>query len=207
MITLFIDTSSTDVSIAILKENTILSSIIKEIPNQHSIYTVPFMEECLTKAQLTVEDIEKIMVVTGPGSFTGLRIGVTIAKTYAYLKKIPVVAVSSLKMRALSCPSSCILSLMDAHHDNYYLGLYDASRNEVIPEQFATKEKVLELIQKYHPQLVADKEIEIDGLKIQKTPLQIDQIVSYYQDQPAENCHLLLPNYLKLPQALEEKND
>lgn len=207
MITLFIDTSSIDVSIAILKENTILSSITKEIPNQHSIYTVPFMEECLTKANLKVEDIQKIMVVTGPGSFTGLRIGVTIAKTYAYLKKIPVVAVSSLKMRALSCPPSCILSLMDAHHDNYYLGLYDANRKELIPEQFARKAKVLELIQKYQPQIIANEEIQMDDLKISKQPLLFDKIVTYYQDQPSENCHLLLPNYLKLPQALEEKHD
>ena len=125
MISLFIDTSASDVSIAILKDDKILSEINKSIPNQHSIYVVPFIDEVLKNASLTPDRIEKIYVVTGPGSFTGVRIGVTIAKTYAYLKKLPITAISSLKMLALSNPNETVLSLIDAKHNHYYLGLYD----------------------------------------------------------------------------------
>ena len=145
MITLLIDTSTEDVSIAILNDTKILSSIIKSIPNKHSVYTVKMISDCLEKANLTPKDIEKIMVVTGPGSFTGLRIGVTIAKTYAYLNQIEIIPISSLKMRSLSIPHDICLSIIDAHHNNYYIGLYNKENEEIIKEKFTKKEEVLKL--------------------------------------------------------------
>ena len=102
MITLLIDTSLSDVSIAILKENKVLSNITKEIPNQHSIYTVSFIDQCLEASSLKPSDIEQIMVVNGPGSFTGVRIGLTLAKTYAWALNIPISVVSSLEAMAIS---------------------------------------------------------------------------------------------------------
>ena len=207
MITLFIDTSSSDVSIAIVKDEKILASICKCIPNQHSIYTVPFIDEMVKEANLTSNDIDKIMVVTGPGSFTGVRIGVTIAKVYAYLRNLSIISISSLKMMAISCEHKYCLSLIDAHHNNYYLGLYDENNSEVIPEQFHTKEKVLELIEQYEPTVVSNENLEIDKYKVDKQSLDILKIVSYYQDKETLNPHFVLPNYLKLPQALEERHD
>lgn len=207
MITLFIDTSSSDVSIAVLKDEKVISSICKSIPNQHSIYTVSFLEKVLNEAGLKPVDVEKIMVVTGPGSFTGVRIGVTIAKVYAYLQKIDIVGVSSLKMLALSCKHRYCLSLMDARHGNYYFGLYDEQHQEIIPEQFNTKEEVLKVIEKYHPSLVSNEDLVLGEYKVSKTALDIEKIVSYYQDSPSLNPHLVVPNYLKLPQALEERHD
>lgn len=207
MITLFIDTSSSDVSIAIIKDKNILSSITKTIPNKHSVYTISFIDEMIKEANLTPNDIEKIMVVTGPGSFTGVRIGVTIAKVYAYLNKLDVISISSLKMMSISCEHKYCLSLIDAHHNNYYLGLYDENNNEVIKEQFNTKEKVLEIIKEYNPVIVSDNNIEVGEYKVNKQPLNIEKIVSYYQNIEPLNPHFVLPNYLKLPQALEEKHD
>lgn len=207
MITLFIDTSSSDVSIAIINDEKILASISKSIPNKHSVYTVHFIDEMIKQANLTPTDIEKIMVVTGPGSFTGVRIGVTIAKVYAYLKKISITSISSLKMMAISNEHKYCLALIDAHHNNYYIGLYDENNNEVISEQFNTKEKVLELIKKYQPTLISNEEIEVGEYKVDKQSLDIIKITSYYQNKETLNPHFVLPNYLKLPQALEEKHD
>lgn len=207
MITLLIDTSTEDVSIAILKGNKIISNITKSIPNQHSIYTVEMISNSLKKGRITPQDIEKIMVVTGPGSFTGLRIGVTIAKTYAYLNKIKIIPISSLKMRSISIPHDICLSLIDAHHDNYYVGLYNKENDELIQEQFTTKEKVLELIEKYSPTIISDKSGIIDKYNYQKQNIDIEKIVEYYQDKKSLNPHLVNPNYLKKPQALEGKND
>ena len=100
---LFIDTSGTDVSISIINDDKILVNINEKVLNSHSIYTVSFIDKALKEANLNTKDIDKILVVTGPGSFTGVRIGVTIAKVYAYLRKIEVISVSSLKMLSLSC--------------------------------------------------------------------------------------------------------
>ena len=207
MITLFIDTSSSDVSIAILKDNIILSKINESIPNQHSIYTVSFIDKALKEAKLTPHDIKKIMVVTGPGSFTGLRIGVTIAKVYAYLENIEITPISSLKIRSISINHDYCLSIIDAHHDNYYIGLYDKNNEEIIKEQFQTKEKVLELIEKYHPLIISDLNGKIENYEYTKQELDISKIAAYYQNAKTYNSHSINPNYLKLPQALEEKND
>ena len=98
MICLFIDTTFKDVSIALVEDNTILASINKSIPNEHSIYTVSFIDDVLKEAKKTPDMVDRILVVNGPGSFTGVRIGVTIAKTYAYLLKKDIVPVSSLKI-------------------------------------------------------------------------------------------------------------
>ena len=82
MMTLFIDTSFSDVSIAILKDNKILSQKIDNLHMEHSKYVVKYIKECLEESKIDANQIDNIMVCIGPGSFTGIRIGVTIAKTY-----------------------------------------------------------------------------------------------------------------------------
>ena len=205
MISLFIDTSSSDVSIAIIKDKNILASICKETPNEHSIYTVKYLDDILKESNLNPEDIDKIMIVNGPGSFTGVRIGVTVAKTYAYLLKKDIITISSLKMLALSTNHDYVMSLIDAKHDNYYIGLYDKDNNEIIKEQFIHIDKLLEIINKYNPKLVSDNNIIINNIKVPKQELDFVKIVEYYKDNKTLNPHSVVPNYLKLPQALEDK--
>lgn len=202
---LFIDTSGVDVSIAIINDGKILSSINEVVPNSHSVYTVSFLDKAIKEASLTIDDIDKILVVTGPGSFTGVRIGVTIAKVYAYLKKIDIICVSSLKMLALSTNHNYCLALINARNDNYYLGLYDKNNEEVIKEQFNNKDMVLDVIKKYNPIIVSDNDLVLDDIIIKKQKLDINNICTYYQDKSSVNPHLIIPNYLKLPQAMEEK--
>lgn len=202
---LFIDTSGTDVSISIISDNKVLVNINEKVPNSHSIYTVSFIDKALKAANLSANDIEKILVVAGPGSFTGVRIGVTIAKVYAYLRKIEVIPVSSLKMLSLSTNHDYCLALINAKNNNYYLGLYNKDNEEVIKEQFNNKDMVLDIINKYNPTIVSDNDLVIDDVVIKKQKLDIRNICSYYQNKTAINTHLIVPNYLKLPSAMEDK--
>lgn len=204
---LFIDTSGTDVSISIINDDKVLVNINETVPNSHSIYTVSFIDKALKVAKLSANDIDKILVVTGPGSFTGVRIGVTIAKVYAYLKKIEVIAVSSLKMLSLSLEHDYCLALINAKNDNYYLGLYNKDNEEVIKEQFNNEEMVLDIINKYNPTIVSDNDLTINNIIIKKQKLDIKNICSYYKNKNSINTHLIVPNYLKLPSAMEKKND
>ena len=64
---------------------------------------------------------------------------------------------------------------------------------------------MIDIINKYQPTIISDQPITIDDLKIEKQMLDITKISTYYQNKKETNPHLIVPNYLKLPQALEEK--
>ena len=205
MINLFIDTSSSDVSIAIIRDNKLIDKITQNIPNKHSIYTVSYIDQLIKKCNLNPKDINKIYVVNGPGSFTGIRIGVTIAKIYAYLSDIKIVPISSLKQIAISDNNKLSLSILKANSNNYYIGLYDNEYNEIIKEQFASTQEVKDIINKYNPKIISNTDINIENIEIKKIDLDIEKIIKYYENKEEYNCHNLLPNYLKLPQALEDR--
>lgn len=204
MITLFIDTSNQDVSIALLKDGKIINKITKSIPNEHSKYAVSYIDEVLKKSEITPKEVQSIMVVNGPGSFTGVRIGLTIAKVYALLNDIKVTLISSLKCLAIgNNKNKYILSLINARNDNYYIGFYDNNYNDVINEHFGNIEEVNDIINKYNDVLVVSNNSDNDNVKV-INELDIESIYDYYKDKVKVNPHMVLPNYLKLPQVLEK---
>lgn len=204
MITLFIDTSNQDVSIALLKDGKVINKITKSIPNEHSKYAVSYIDELLKKSEITPKEVQSIMVVNGPGSFTGVRIGLTIAKVYALLNDIKVTLISSLKCLAIgNNKNKYILSLINARNDNYYIGFYDNNYNDVINEHFGNIEEVNDIINKYNDVLVVSNNSDIDNVKV-INELDIESIYNYYKDKVKVNPHMVLPNYLKLPQVLEK---
>lgn len=207
MKTLFIDTSNKDVSIATLKDHKMLSLKQDNIFNKHSVYTIPYIKEVLEKSNIKSNEIDKILVINGPGSFTGIRIGLTIVKIYSYLLNINVVCISSLKALSLSTKGNTI-SLIDAKNDNYYVGIYDDNNNSVIEEQFINYNELKHLLEKYKDyQKVSYEEFDIDNYHINKINLDIEKIDNYYQENNGINNFEVTTNYLKLPQALEELND
>ena len=208
MISLFIDTSMTNVSISVVRDNIILSLIQESIPNMHSAYATKYVKDALDMANIDANDVNNIMVVNGPGSFTGVRIGVTIAKTYGYLIKKDITPISSLKSLAISSNyNDIVMSIISANKSSYYVGIYDKNYNVIFDECFMKKEDVLSLCDKYNPYIVGIDQSIIGKYKINKQSLDILKIVNYYMDKEKVNPHKIVPNYLKLPQALEGKND
>lgn len=193
MISMFIDTSLSDVSIALIKDEKLLSKINNNIPGEHSVYVTKYIDDILKENDLSPKDVDEIIVVNGPGSFTGIRIGVTISKMFAYLENIRIVTITSLLARVIGIKSKYILSKIDAKHDNYYIGLYDDNYNKIV-EKFANMQEIEEIIKKYSPEVV-DTEKEYD----------IESIIKYTKKLPSENVHSVNPIYLKLPEAMEKK--
>lgn len=206
MISLFIDTSTSNVSISIVKDDKILSIIQEDIPNEHSKYATSYVKKVIDNAGIDANDVDNILVVNGPGSFTGVRIGVTIAKTYGYLINKEIIPVSSLKSLALSSKQKgIVMSIIKANQNNYYVGIYDNEYNDIINEQFISSIKLLELIDKYNPYIVSNDFYVLGKHKFNKVNLDILKITKYYENKPKVNYHALIPNYLKLPQAMENK--
>ena len=206
MISLFIDTSMKNVSISIVKDNKIMSIIQEDIPNEHSKYATSYVKKVIDDAGIDANDIDNILVVNGPGSFTGVRIGVTIAKTYGYLINKDLIPVSSLKSLAISSnKDSIVMSVIQANRSNFYVGIYDSKYNNLIDEQFVSSNKLIELIEEYNPYIVSNDFYVLGTYKFNKINLDILRIVDYYKDMNKVNYHALVPNYLKLPQAMENK--
>lgn len=191
MISLFIDTSLSDVSIALVKEGKLLSSIHNNIPGEHSIYVTKYIEDILNNNKLSPKDINEIIIVNGPGSFTGIRIGVTIAKIFAYLTNIRIVSITTLQAKVIGKKGKYLLSLIDAKHNNYYIGLYEQDYNK-LEEKFANEEEINEIKEKYNPTIVLETE-EYD----------IEKIIEYTKNLPSINPHNINPIYLKLPEAMK----
>lgn len=206
MISLFIDTSLDNVSISIVRDGKITALKQENIPNKHSVYATSFIKEVIDSSEITPDMVDKIMVVTGPGSFTGVRIGVTIAKTYGYLIKRGIIPISSLKALAISSKiNGMVMSVIPANKSSYYVGIYDNEYNEVIDERNAKKEEILRLIDEYQPYIVGVKEMGISENEVVVSKLDVLKIVNYYMDKEEVNYFKLVPNYLKLPQALEDR--
>ena len=193
MISLFIDTSLSDVSIALVKDEQILSKVNNNIPGEHSVYVTKYIDDILKESSISPKDVDEVIVVNGPGSFTGIRIGVTIAKIFAYLQKIRIVSITSLLARVIGNDAEYLLSTIDAKHNNYYIGLYDYKYNKII-EKFANINELEEIKNKYSP-LVIDEEQEYN----------INEIIKYTKKLPSQNAHSVNPIYLKLPEAMEKK--
>lgn len=206
MISLFIDTSISNVSISIVKDNKILSIIQEDIPNEHSKYATSYVKKVIDDAGIDANDVDNILVVNGPGSFTGVRIGVTIAKTYGYLINKEITPVSSLKSLAVSSShDGTVMSVINANRNNYYVGIYDNEYNDLIKEEFVSANRLLELIKQYNPYIVSNDFYVLGKHKFNKVNLDILKIVKYYRNKAKVNYHALVPNYLKLPQAMENR--
>ena len=132
--TLYLDTTSSFLYTAIIKDDSVIAEIKEQLGNNLSEYTLPRIEEMLTVKNVSVDEINKIIVVNGPGSFTGIRIGLTIAKTLAWAKNIQIIPISSLEAMALSFDGDYdyVVPAIDARRNYLYASIYDTKNNSFI---------------------------------------------------------------------------
>ncbi|MBY6038589.1 tRNA (adenosine(37)-N6)-threonylcarbamoyltransferase complex dimerization subunit type 1 TsaB [Fictibacillus nanhaiensis] len=130
---LAIDTSNLVMGIAVLDEGKVLGEYITNLKKNHSIRVMPAIEQLLKETGVKPAELNRIVVARGPGSYTGVRIGVTIAKTLAWTLKIDLVGVSSLEVLA-QCGkyfNGFTVPLFDARRTQLFTGLYGQHENGV----------------------------------------------------------------------------
>lgn len=202
MISLFLDTSSKDLIVELLKDNEVLFSKNKETLNNHSEFLLPFINEGLNENNILPKQIDKIFVVVGPGSFTGTRIGVTVGKTLAYSIKKNIIPVSSLKMKVLGLKDNdYYISIIKDRKNYIYYAIYDKEYNDIVKDCYSSIEKLKKDINKLESnyKIICDDDIDLD-LKYEKSIFNIKSIVDYYQEKEI-NSYLIKPNYLKIIEA------
>lgn len=134
-----IETSTETCSVAVAQDGGIIFEKINNEPNSHTKYLAKFVEEALSFAESHAIPLDAVAVSSGPGSYTGLRIGVSTAKGICYGKNVPLIAIPTLKLlcvkpllsddiedeNALLCP------MIDARRMEAYTAIYDRALREV----------------------------------------------------------------------------
>src|SRR5574342_1124056 len=147
MTILSIDTSNYALGVALLEEDQVLGEYITNLKKNHSVRIMPAIETLMRDCGKVPADLTKIVVAKGPGSYTGVRIGVTIAKTLAWTLNIPLVGVSSLEILA---------SGVSRYFDGYVSPLFDARRGQVYTGLYQFVNGKLTVVQQDQLVMLAD---------------------------------------------------
>jgi len=210
-----IDTSTKTTAIGLIEDEKVLAEYNLTGLVSHSESVTDMIEEIFDKFNFELSDIDLISVGVGPGSFTGLRIGITIAKVMAFSLDKDVIGVSSLVANAMN-EYGKVLNIVDARRGNVYASIID-NTDEVkilMEDKMTSFEEIKDEVNKYENVVVTG----IDGDKfIDELPnsrLSLNKSMSgvniaklgliEFKKRGADDAFNLVPNYLKLSQAEKE---
>lgn len=205
MISLFLNTSSNYLSLCLYEDNKILASIHKQMDRDLSKETLFLLENMLKKEKLTPKDIDEIICVRGPGSFTGLRVGVTIAKTFAYFLNKKLYSISSLEVMALSAEADIKVPIIDARRGYVYGAIYDKDNNILLKERHIKLEELQKIVATHQGKKAFISNDNFDFETVPFKPNFENIITSKFKKE--ENSMIFVPNYLKKTEAEEKLND
>lgn len=203
---LYIDTSSSFLYTSIVDENTILGEIKEEYGQSLSEVALPKIVSLFEKNNLKPTDIDKIIVVNGPGSFTGIRIGITIAKVYAWSLKLPITTIYSLEAMAISSENNKYhVPIINARRGFVFAAIYDENYNVVLKPQHIKLDDLKEKLNDIsNYEFITNDEFE-DIAEVTKYDPNMLKIVNKYKNKESVNPHGVNPEYLKLTEAEESK--
>jgi len=174
---LFIDTHLNDVVVILSENDIILNKEIIRNEKQNSKIIMPLIKKILAD-----KIPESITIVNGPGSFTGVRLGVTIAKTLAYTWQIPIRSITTLECLAISTNE---LEKIVAFTDNngYYIGIFDQNCNLIGNYEYLNKLELEKFSKKYN--VLTDLEINYE------------KVIKVANKKQILNPHEVNPIYIK----------
>jgi tRNA threonylcarbamoyladenosine biosynthesis protein TsaB len=136
---LYIETSEQICSVCLAKGEVVIAHKISETLNGHASLAAVFVEAILKENNFQTKDLSTVVLSAGPGSYTGLRIGASLAKGICYAANIPLIAVSTLKAMvagiATQQPNKLLCPMIDARRMEVYTAIFDAELNILAKEQ------------------------------------------------------------------------
>lgn len=156
---LAINTSNQPLSVAVLDNDQLLAQTTITTHRKHAEFLMPVIEDLVQKADLKPTDLDRVVVAAGPGSYTGIRMAVTAAKTIASTLEIELVPVSSLLNLALNVQEEDVLinPIFDGRNQNMFTGLYRYRSRRiqtVIEDQHTNLTKWLETVSRYDQRII-----------------------------------------------------
>lgn len=217
---LAIDTSTFVMSIGIVDGDKVLGEVITNLNKNHSVRLMPAIVALMKDAGVQPKELERIVVAHGPGSYTGVRIGVTTAKTLAWSLGIPLVGVSSLEVLAQNGRyfNGVVAPIFDARRGQVYTGLYQSEAGvmtNIIEDQICLiKDWANQLATNYQNVLILGNDLSIHKPVIKELAEKIQfGSLSDHNPRPSElaklgiekdpcaDIHQFTPNYIRLAEA------
>lgn len=203
----YLDTSSNYLYTAILEDTKVISEIKEKLERDLSSLALFKIEKMFKNNNMDLNDIEKIIVVNGPGSFTGVRIGLTIAKTISWAKKIPIIQISSLEAMALSSDSkyNYTVPAIDARRNYVFATIYDnVNKSFILKEQYISINTLEAAMGNLGDDITYISNDKLDTeYSIQEYVPDISYIVENVMNREGINPHSVDANYLKMTEAEE----
>ena len=188
--TLVIDTHDKNVLIILFKDGKIISTENLETKNKHSEVALPTIASILDNSNVDVSELNNIIVVNGPGSFTGVRIAVTIAKTIAYALSIPIRTIDALTILALGLEEDRkVVSLED--RNGAFVGVFDTNYNVIEPLQYMNK--------------TVYNEFKLSNNVNTNVDINYENVYQYVMSLKELNPHEVKPLYIKGISAIDGK--
>ncbi|MEA0555870.1 tRNA (adenosine(37)-N6)-threonylcarbamoyltransferase complex dimerization subunit type 1 TsaB [Lysinibacillus irui] len=221
MIWLGIETANTPLSVAVVKDGKVVAEMIQNIKLTHSAGAMPAIEEILARVGIKPNELDAIAVSEGPGSYTGVRIGVTLAKTLAWTLQKPLVGISSLKALAANAAlyNGLVCPIFDARRGNVYTAVYQGQALEAIVEDYHThitdlleRLKALEapiLFVGTDVDIFWDNIVEVLGDTAVRAPFSLDlpraaeviRVATKMELPSVEATHHFVPQYKRIAEA------
>jgi tRNA threonylcarbamoyladenosine biosynthesis protein TsaB len=222
---LAIDTSNWPLGVAVIEDGKLLGEINTHLAKNHSLRLMPAIESLLGQLNIAPKQLAGVAVAKGPGSYTGVRIGVTTAKTLAWSLGIPIIGISSLQVIAQNRLDfdGIIVPLFDARRGQAYLGMYRYDSEiqvaaSVEKDRLQLVEELLQdLRQQSEPLLFIGEGVELHAELIKQQlgdqayiarPIdhlprasQLAYVAWKLWDKRIEDVHTFAPEYLQLAEA------
>lgn len=206
MISLFLNTSSNFLNVSLVKDCNVLDEVYIKLDKDLSKETLVNIEKIISSNDLLPNDIDEIICVRGPGSFTGLRVGVTIAKTFAYFLNKKLYSVSNLFVMATSVSSDIIVPIIDARRGYVYACVYDKDYNILMEEKYIKLDELKEYVSSLAKDFVYVSNDSFDDLDVSLYKPLTDNLYKH-MDKRLEDAVSFIPNYLKKTEAEEKLNN
>ncbi|MFP4198031.1 MAG: tRNA (adenosine(37)-N6)-threonylcarbamoyltransferase complex dimerization subunit type 1 TsaB [Halanaerobium sp.] len=224
MLILAIDTSTDILGLALIESGQLKGEYNLSLRRQHSEKLLPLIEQIFELLEIQAEDLDGITVAVGPGSFTGLRIGITTAKMLARIFSIPVKGVPTLEVMAAGVEGEYLLPLLDARRERVYYSFYQQLKNQPFLKEINQAastgiSNLPEILNNYQDQeikIIGEKKDEVfkvlteNNFSVKEAEAEFNQPraavlarlgESYLSSGYKDDIYQLKPVYLKKPQA------
>lgn len=184
MYTLIIDSATTVMYHALVKDNEVVFESYTKGQNDFAKNIVKIIEDIFTKFNINASDLEKIICGIGPGSYTGVRMAVTVSKMIAVFKNVPLYEISTLDLMSSNSKGK-VLATIDARRGNSFCAVYD--NNKLVGKE--TISNTEEFLNQPYDVRVTEESYKVNPLVVIKNAVRV------------ENPHGLKPNYLQETEA------